>query len=121
MDGAVIDERMDPCVVNRRFRFDSGGNVPVSVCAAVRYSAEPFASGIAFGPLIRRLVDGRPLEPESMEDHSTANRQLRRRLRRNEWALHNQVKIVAWVFSVAVVSRLVIFASALWAAGWVAT
>ena len=79
----------------------------------VRYSAEPFASGIAFGPLIRRLVDGRPLEPESMEDHSTANRQLRRRLRRNEWALHNQVKIVAWVFSVAVVSRLVIFASAL--------
>lgn len=79
----------------------------------VRYSAEPFASGIAFGPLIRRLVDGRPLEPETMEDYSTANRQLRRRLRRNEWALHNQLKIVAWVVCVAIVSRLVIFASAL--------
>ena len=79
----------------------------------VRYSAEPFAAGIAFGPLIRRLVDGRPLESETRGDYSTANRQLRRRLRRNEWALHNQLKIVAWVVCVAILSRLVIFASAL--------
>lgn len=79
----------------------------------VRYAAEPFAPGIAFGPLIRRLLEGRPLKVESADEYSTANRQLKRRLRRNEWALHNQLQIVAWVFCAAMLSRLVIFASAL--------
>ena len=79
----------------------------------VRYCAEPFAPGIAFGPLIRRLIDGRPLIPDQADDSSTANRQLRRRLRRNEWALHTQLQILAWVFCVALLSRLVILASVL--------
>lgn len=79
----------------------------------IRYIAEPFAPGLAFGPLIRRLIDGRPLQPDPIEDSSTANRKLRRRLRRNEWALHNQLQLIAWVLCAALLSRLIIFASAL--------
>ena len=31
----------------------------------IRYFMEPFAPGLPFGPLIRRLIDGRPLTVES--------------------------------------------------------
>lgn len=89
-----------------------------------RYAAEPFASNLSFGALIRRLLDGRPLEATPVSDYSTANRQLRRRLRKNEWAFHNQLKIVKWVVCVAILSRLVIFASALvgsWLSGELAS
>lgn len=79
----------------------------------IRYFAEPFAPELPFGPLIRRLIDGRPLMPESVDASSTANRRLRRRLRRNEWALHNQLQLIAWVLCTALLSRLIIFASAL--------
>lgn len=89
-----------------------------------RYAAEPFVSDLSFGALIRRLLDGRPLEAAPVSDYSTANRQLRRRLRKNEWAFHNQLKIVKWVACVAILSRLVIFASALvgsWLSGELAS
>ena len=78
----------------------------------IRYFAEPAAPGLPFGPLVRRLIDGRPLTMES-DTSSTANRQLRRRLRRNEWALHNQLVLIAWVICVFILSRLIILASAL--------
>ena len=79
----------------------------------IRYIAEPFAPGLAFGPLIRRLIDGRPLLPDPIEDSSTANRNLRRRLRKKEWALHNQLQLIAWVLCTALMSRLIIFTAAL--------
>lgn len=79
----------------------------------IRYVCEPFAPGLPFGPLVRRLIDGRPLLPETANATSTANRQLRRRLRRNEWALHNQLQLIAWVLCLFILSRLVILASAL--------
>jgi len=79
----------------------------------IRYAAEPFAPNLSFGRLIRRLVDGRPLTIDTSVGASTANRQLRRRLRKNEWALHNQLHIIAWILCLFVLSRLVIFASAL--------
>ena len=79
----------------------------------IRYAAEPFAPGLPFGPLVRRLIEGRPLVSESSDDSSTANRGLRRRLRRNEWALHNQLYLIAWLLCTALASRLIIFASAL--------
>lgn len=79
----------------------------------IRYLAAPFAPELPFGPLVRRLIDGRPLTPEEPEGYSTANRQLRRRLRRNEWALHRQLQIIGWVVCVFLVSRLMIFAAAL--------
>lgn len=79
----------------------------------IRYIAEPFAPGLAFGPLIRRLIDGRPLLPDPIEDSSTANRNLRRRLRKKEWALHNQLQLIAWVVCTALMSRLIIFTAAL--------
>ncbi len=80
----------------------------------LRYFAEPFAPELPFGPLVRRLIDGRPLMPEeALTDSSTANRRLRRRLRQNEWALHNQLQLLAWVLCSVLLSRLIIFASAL--------
>ncbi len=79
----------------------------------IRYFTEPIAPGIAFPALMRRLLDGRPLHGAHTDDSSTANRGLRRRLRRNEWALHNQTQILVWVACVAVLSRLLIFAAAL--------
>lgn len=79
----------------------------------IRYFMEPAAPGLPFGPLIRRLVDGRPLTSDSYDDASTANRRLRRRLRRNEWAFHTQFQLIVWVLCVAVLSRLVIMASAM--------
>ena len=79
----------------------------------IRYFTEPIAPGIAFPSLMRRLLNGRPLHGAHADDSSTANRGLRRRLRRNEWALHNQMHILAWVICVVILSRLLIFASAL--------
>ena len=81
----------------------------------LRCIAEPFAPGIEFGSLVRRLVDHRALEPEgtAFDDASTASRQLRRRLRRNEWALHTQLRILLWIACVMLLSRLLILASAM--------
>ena len=79
----------------------------------IRYFLEPAAPGVPFSSLLRRLVDGRPLTSDSYDDASTANRRLRRRLRRNEWAFHNQVQLIAWVLCAAVLSRLIILASAM--------
>lgn len=79
----------------------------------IRYFMEPAAPGLPFGSLIRRLVDGRPLTSDSYDDASTANRRLRRRLRRNEWAFHTQLQLIVWVLCIAVLSRLVILASAM--------
>ena len=83
----------------------------------VRYAAAPFAPDLPFGPLVRRLMAGRPLTHEPPESHSTANRQLRRRLRRNEWALHRQLQIIGWVVCLAILSRLMIFAAVLVSCG----
>ena len=81
----------------------------------LRFFAEPFAPGIEFGPLVRRLVNRRALEPEgpSVEDSSAASRQLRRRLRRNEWALHTQLRLLVWIACLMMFSRLLILASAM--------
>jgi|GEM_PF-690822 len=81
----------------------------------LRCVAEPFAPGIEFGPLVRRLVNRRALEPQgpAVEDASAASRQLRRRLRRNEWALHTQLRLLVWIACVMLFSRLLILASAM--------
>ena len=79
----------------------------------IRYFTEPIAPGIPFPSLMRRLLRGRPLYGMQTDDSSTANRGLKRRLRRNEWALHNQLHIIAWVVCVAILSRLLIFSAAL--------
>ena len=78
----------------------------------IRYILEPAAPGLSFGRRLRRLTNGRPLADEPSGE-STANRQLRRRLRKNEWALRNQLHIIAWILCVFILSRLIIFASAL--------
>ena len=82
---------------------------------AVRCLAEPFAPGIKFGPLVRRLVDRRELEPggPAVDDASAASRQVRRRLRHNEWALHTQIRLILWILCVMLLSRLLILASAM--------
>lgn len=82
------------------------------VVLLVRYLAEPFAPGLSLGALIEKLRAGQPPDA-GIVGASTANRQLRRRLRKNEWALHNQLHIIAWILCVALLSRLVILASAL--------
>ena len=81
----------------------------------LRFVAEPFAPGIEFGPLVRRLIDRRALEPQgpAFEDASPASRQLRRRLRRNEWALHTQLRLIVWILCVMLLSRLLNLASAM--------
>jgi len=79
----------------------------------IRYFTEPAAPGIAFPSLMRKLIKGRPLVNDQIDDASTANRGLRRRLRKNEWALHNQMNVLAWVICVALLSRLLIFAAAM--------
>ena len=81
----------------------------------LRFFAEPFAPGIEFGPLVRRLVNRRALEPRGpvLEVPFTASRQLRRRLRRNQWALHNQLRLLIWIGCVMLLSRLLILASAM--------
>ena len=82
---------------------------------ALRTVAEPFAPGIEFGPLVRRLIDRRALEPQGpvTADASPASRQLRRRLRRNEWALHTQLRLIVWILCVMLLSRLLILAAAM--------
>lgn len=92
--------------------------VIIGMCAAlivllIRFFLEPAAPGVAFAPLLRRLIDGKPLASESPDDASTANRRLRRRLRKNEWAFHAQVQLILWVICIALLSRLVILASAM--------
>ncbi|MBO4298276.1 MAG: hypothetical protein J5602_00845 [Clostridia bacterium] len=81
----------------------------------MRFFAEPFAPGIEFGSLVRRLVNRRALEPLGpVEEVSfTASRQLRRRLKRNQWALHTQLRLLVWIACVMLVSRLLILASAM--------
>ena len=81
----------------------------------LRFCAEPFAPGIEFGPLVRRLVNRQPLEPQGpvIEVSFTAGRQLRKRLRRNQWALHTQLRLLVWIGCVMLVSRLLILASAM--------
>ena len=79
----------------------------------IRYVLEPAAPGQPFGPLLRRLIDGKPLTPDSYDDASTANRRLRRRLRKNEWAFHAQLQLILWVVCIVILSRLVIVASAM--------
>lgn len=84
------------------------------VILALRCGAEPFAPGIEFGPLVRRLIERRPLEDEDYAgESSVVSRQLRRRLRRNEWALHNQLHLIVWLMCLMLVSRLLILASAM--------
>lgn len=84
------------------------------IILALRTAAEPFAPGIEFGPLVRRLIERRPLENTLYEgDASVYSRQLRRRLRRNEWALHNQAHLLIWLMCLMLVSRLLILASAM--------
>ncbi|MBR3504044.1 MAG: hypothetical protein IKO07_07345 [Clostridia bacterium] len=82
---------------------------------ALRFVAEPFAPGIEFGPLVRRLIDRRALEPQgpALEEASPASRQLRRRLRRNEWALHTQLRLLVWILCVMLFSRLLNLAAAM--------
>ena len=81
----------------------------------LRFVAEPFAPGIEFGPLVRRLIDRRALEPQgpALEEASPASRQLRRRLRRNEWALHTQLRLIVWILCVMLLSRLLNLAAAM--------
>ena len=81
----------------------------------LRFFAEPFAPGIEFGPLVRRLVNRQALEAQTsvVEDASAASRQLRRRLRRNEWAFHTQLRLLVWIACVMLLSRLLILASAM--------
>ena len=79
----------------------------------LRYFLEPVAPGMPFGALLRALIRGEPLEQEIPDDASTANRRLRRSLRRNEWAPHAQLQLLLWVFCIALLSRLIILASAM--------
>ena len=82
----------------------------------LRFVAEPFAPGIEFGPLVRRLIDRRELEPQGPaleEDASPASRRLRRRLRRNEWAMHTQLRLIVWILCVMLLSRLLNLAAAM--------
>ncbi|MBQ8953516.1 MAG: hypothetical protein IJ048_05330, partial [Clostridia bacterium] len=46
-------------------------------------------------------------------DASPASRQLRRRLRRNEWALHTQLRLIVWILCVMLLSRLLNLAAAM--------
>ncbi len=87
------------------------------VVLLLRYVTAPAAGNLPFGTLVRRLLDGRELTQEAGEEYSAANRQLRRRLRRNEWALHAQLRILVWVLCGLLLSRLVIFATALVGSG----
>ena len=79
----------------------------------IRYFLEPAAPGTPFGPLLRRLIDGKPLSGDHPDDASTANRRLRRRLRKNEWAFHAQLQLILWTVCIVLLSRLVILASAM--------
>lgn len=84
------------------------------VILVLRYLAEPLAPGIEFGPLVRRLIDRRALEPQGPEvEPSVISRQLRRRLKRNEWALHNQIHLIVWILCLMLLSRLLILAAAM--------
>lgn len=83
------------------------------VVLLIRYFLEPAAPGVPFGPLMRRLIDGKPLVQDSYETSSTANRRLRRRLKKNEWALHAQLQLILWVVCAVILSRLIILASAM--------
>jgi len=79
----------------------------------IRYFMEPAAPGLPFRTLISRLVNGKPLAQDHYDDASTANRRLRRSLRKNEWALHAQLQLILWVICIALLSRLIILASAM--------
>ena len=76
--------------------------------------AEPLAPGIEFAPLVRRLIDHRALAPqETVIEESVISRQLRRRLKRNEWALHNQLQLIVWILCLMLLSRLIILAASM--------
>ena len=79
----------------------------------LRGCAEPFAPGIAFGSLVRRLVNHQRLDSNLPGEGSAASRQLRRRLRRNEWAMHTQLRLIVWIACVMLLSRLLILAAAM--------
>ena len=81
----------------------------------IRCICEPRAPGIAFRVLLRRLIDRRDIsEGIVFEDEaSVATRGLRKRLRRNEWALHTQWRLFLWIGCVMLLSRLLILASAM--------
>ncbi|MBR0463290.1 MAG: hypothetical protein IJJ23_02755 [Clostridia bacterium] len=93
----------------------------LSVAGAIlilRCLCEPFAPGISFRRMLRRLLERHRLD-EGLADSSGEesswgiSRGLRRRLRHNKWALHNQWRLLLWIGCVMLLSRLLILAAAM--------
>ncbi len=78
----------------------------------VRYFAEIFAPNIPFSLLCDSLRRKRPFIP-NVTSTSTLGRSERRRVQNNTWALHTQGDLLIWIVALTLLSRLLIFASAM--------
>ena len=85
------------------------------IILVIRCICEPRAPGIAFHELLRRLADRRDISEGVVydDDNSAATRNLRKRLRRKEYALHTQLRLILWIGCVMLLSRLLILASSM--------
>lgn len=82
------------------------------VILLVRYFAEIFSPNISFAALFSSLRRLTPL-PAPSQSTSTLGRSGRRRLRQSTWALHTQMDLLIWIAALALLSRLLIFLSAM--------
>ena len=78
----------------------------------VRYFVEIFSPHISFAELCSRIRHRMPL-PSEEHSTSTLSRRDRRRLQQNTWVLHQQIDLLVWIAALALLSRLLVFLSAM--------